>query len=256
MSGKGLHTGKVVKATFKPAGENTGYTIRRVDLEGAPEVPAVADYVKFVDRASCVEKDGVCVYTLEHAMAALYGCGVDNCLIELDGEELPILDGSARPFVEAIEAAGLEEQSAARRYFTVKEPMEFTSEDGMTKLTVLPDTDYNVNVVVAYDSPYLQMQYASYSEKTSDFAKEIAPCRTFVFLREVEPLLQAGLIKGGDLDNAIVIVDREIAQEEADRLACLFGYGHVEVRQGVLNNLSLHLLKKKKTKLKTLKKLL
>ena len=129
MSGKGLHTGKVVKATFKPAGENTGYTIRRVDLEGAPEVPAVADYVKFVDRASCVEKDGVCVYTLEHAMAALYGCGVDNCLIELDGEELPILDGSARPFVEAIEAAGLEEQSAARRYFTVKEPMEFTSQN-------------------------------------------------------------------------------------------------------------------------------
>ena len=240
LSGKGLHTGKVVKATFKPAGENTGYTIRRVDLEGAPEVPAVADYVKFVDRASCVEKDGVCVYTLEHAMAALYGCGVDNCLIELDGEELPILDGSARPFVEAIEAAGLEEQSAARRYFTVKEPMEFTSEDGMTKLTVLPDTDYNVNVVVAYDSPYLQMQYASYSEKTSDFAKEIAPCRTFVFLREVEPLFHAGLIKGGDLDNAIVIVDREIAQEEADRLACLFGYGHVEVRQGVLNNLSLY----------------
>ena len=240
MSGKGLHTGKVVTATFKPAGENTGYMIRRMDLEGTPEVAAVADYVKFVDRASCIEKDGVCVYTLEHAMAALYGCGVDNCLIELDGEELPILDGSARPFVEAIEAAGLEKQSAARRYFTVKEPMEFASEDGMTKLTILPDTDYNVNVVVAYDSPYLQMQYASYSEKATDFGKEIAPCRTFVFLREVEPLLQAGLIKGGDLDNAIVIVDREISQEEADRLARLFGYEHIAVRQGVLNNLSLY----------------
>ena len=240
LSGKGLHTGKMVKATFKPAGENTGYIIRRMDLEGKPEVPAVADYVKFVDRASCIEKDGVCVYTLEHAMAALYGCGVDNCVIELDGEELPILDGSARPFVEAIGTAGLEEQTADRRYFTVKEPMEFASEDGATKLTLLPDTEYNVNVVVAYDSPYLQMQYAAYSERTTDFAKEIAPCRTFVFLREVEPLLQAGLIKGGDLDNAIVIVDREIAQEEADRLAKLFGYEHVAVRQGVLNNLSLY----------------
>ena len=219
LNGKGLHTGKQVTATFKPAEENFGYRIRRMDLEGSPEIPALAEYVKLMDRASCLEKDGVCVFTMEHAMAALYGCGIDNCLIELSGEEFPILDGSAKYYVEEIEKVGFEEQKADRRYFTVKEQMEFCSEDGQTKITLLPDTDYNINLVVAYDSPYLQMQYATYSEKVTDFAKEIAPCRTFVFLRELEMLLQHNLIKGGDLDNAIVIVDREISQEEVNRLA-------------------------------------
>ena len=183
LNGKGLHTGKQVTATFKPAEENFGYRIRRMDLEGSPEIPALAEYVKLMDRASCLEKDGVCVFTMEHAMAALYGCGIDNCLIELSGEEFPILDGSAKYYVEEIEKVGFEEQKADRRYFTVKEQMEFCSEDGQTKITLLPDTDYNINLVVAYDSPYLQMQYATYSEKVTDFAKEIAPCRTFVFLR-------------------------------------------------------------------------
>ena len=187
-----------------------------MDLEGTPEIPALAEYVKLMDRASCLEKDGVCVFTMEHAMAALYGCGIDNCLIELSGEEFPILDGSAKYYVEEIEkVVGLEEQNAERRYFTVKEQMEFCSEDGLTKITLLPDSEYNVNLVVAYDSPYLQMQYATYSDKTTDFAKEIAPCRTFVFLREVEMLLQHNLIKGGDLENAIVIVDREIVTERS-----------------------------------------
>lgn len=222
LNGKGLHTGKQVTATFKPAEENFGYRIRRMDLEGSPEIPALAEYVKLMDRASCLEKDGVCVFTMEHAMAALYGSGIDNCLIELSGEEFPILDGSAKYYVEEIEKVGFEEQKADRRYFTVKEQMEFCSEDGQTKITLLPDTDYNINLVVAYDSPYLQMQYATYSEKVTDFAKEIAPCRTFVFLRELEMLLQHNLIKGGDLDNAIVIVDREISQEEVNRLAKLF----------------------------------
>ena len=240
LSGKGLHTGKMVTATFKPAVENSGYIIRRVDLDGMPEIPALADYVKFMDRASCLEKDGVNVYTMEHAMAALYGCGVDNCVIELNGEELPILDGSARLFVEAIERVGLEEQCAERRYFTVKEPIHFASEDGMSKLTLLPDVDYNVNVLVAYNSPYLPMQYATFTENTGNFTREIAPCRTFVFLREVEQLLKAGLIKGGDIDNAIVIVDKEISKEEVDRISQLFGYENLEVHQGVLNNLSLH----------------
>ena len=240
LSGKGLHTGKTVTATFKPAEENFGYKIHRVDLEGTPEIPALAEYIKLMDRASCLEKDGVCVFTMEHAMAALYGCGIDNCLIELNGEEFPILDGSAKYFVEAIENVGIEEQAAERKYFVVKEQMEYCSEDGQTKLTLLPDTDYNVNLVVAYDSPYLQMQYASYSSKTTDFAKEIAPCRTFVFLRELEMLLQHNLIKGGDLDNAIVIVDREISQVEVDRLAKLFNYDSIEVKQGVLNNLTLY----------------
>ena len=161
LNGKGLHTGKQVTATFKPAEENFGYRIRRMDLEGSPEIPALAEYVKLMDRASCLEKDGVCVFTMEHAMAALYGSGIDNCLIELSGEEFPILDGSAKYYVEEIEKVGFEEQKADRRYFTVKEQMEFCSEDGQTKITLLPDTDYNINLVVAYDSPYLQMQYAT-----------------------------------------------------------------------------------------------
>ena len=133
LNGKGLHTGKHVTATFKPAEENFGYRIRRMDLEGTPEIPALAEYVKLMDRASCLEKDGVCVFTMEHAMAALYGCGIDNCLIELSGEEFPILDGSAKYYVEEIEKVGLEEQNAERRYFTVKEQMEFCSEDGLTR---------------------------------------------------------------------------------------------------------------------------
>lgn len=240
LSGKGLHTGKQVSVTFRPAKENFGYRIHRVDLEGTPEIPALAAYVKFVERASCLEKDGVRVYTLEHAMAALYGSGIDNCLIELNGEEFPILDGSAKLYTDGIAKVGVEEQASDRKYFIVKEQMEFESEDGMTKITLLPDNAYNVNVVVAYDSPYLQMQYASYSENKVDFAKDFAPCRTFVFLREIEMLLQHNLIKGGDLENAIVIVDREISQEEIDRLARLFHYDSINIKQGILNNQTLY----------------
>ncbi|WP_294143137.1 bifunctional UDP-3-O-[3-hydroxymyristoyl] N-acetylglucosamine deacetylase/3-hydroxyacyl-ACP dehydratase [uncultured Sanguibacteroides sp.] len=240
LSGKGLHTGKHVTVTFKPAMENFGYKIHRIDLDGTPEIPALAEYVKFVDRASCLEKDGVHIYTMEHAIAALYGSGIDNCLIELNGEEFPILDGSSKLYTDEIAKIGLEEQAADRKYFVVKEQMEYVSEDGLTKLTLLPDKDYNVNLVVAYDSPYLKMQYATYSENNVDFAKDFAPCRTFVFLREIEMLLQHNLIKGGDLDNAIVIVDRKISQEEVDRLAKLFNYDSIEVKEGILNNLTLY----------------
>lgn len=240
LSGKALHTGKEVNVTFKPAAENSGYRIIRTDLDGKPEIPALAQYVQFVDRSNCLEKEGVRVYTSEHALAALYGCGIDNCTIELNGEEFPILDGSSRPFVKAFEEAGLEEQNAGRRYFVVREPMEYVSEDGQTRLTLLPDTQYNVNVVVAYDSPYLSMQYATYQEGTTDFANDIAPCRTFVFLREIEYLYKQNLIKGGDLENAIVIVDREIAQNEVDRLAEMFSHKTMEVKQGILNNLELY----------------
>lgn len=240
LKGKGLHTGKEVCVTFKPAEENTGCNIVRTDIDGKPLIPARAEYVKFVDRSSCLEKDGVKIYTLEHAMAALYGCGIDNCLIEMDGEEFPILDGSAKFYVEAIGKVGSLEQQEDRNYFVVKEPMEYFCEETNTKITLLPDEDYNINLVVAYDSPYLPMQYATFSAATTDFAKEIAPCRTFVFLREVEMLLANNLIKGGDLENAIVIVDREVSQQETDRLAKQFGYDHIEVKQGVLNNLTLH----------------
>lgn len=240
LRGKGLHTGKEVCVTFKPAEENYGYNIVRTDIEEKPAIPALAEYVQFVDRSSCLEKDGVKVFTMEHAMAALYGCGVDNCLIELDGEEFPILDGSSRYYVEAIEKIGKKEQDGERRFFTVKEKMEFECGNTKTKITLLPDNEYTINTIVAYDSPYLSMQYASYSADTTDFAKEIAPCRTFVFLREIEMLLANNLIKGGDLQNAIVIVDREISQDEVDRLAKLFGYENIQVKQGVLNNLELY----------------
>ena len=206
LKGKGLHTGKEVCATFKPAAENTGYKIVRVDLDEKTEIPALAKYIELVDRASCLQKDGAKVYTLEHAMAALYGCGIDNCVIELSGEEFPILDGSARYYVEEIQKVGIEEQQAERRYFSVKKKMEFYCEASDTRITLLPDDTYSINTMVAYDSPYLAMQFASYSEASTDFAKEIAPCRTFVFLREVEMLLANNLIKGGDLSNAIVIV--------------------------------------------------
>lgn len=240
LKGKGLHTGKEVCVTFKPVEENSGYRIVRTDMEGTPVIPAIADYVQFVERCSCLEKDGVRIYTMEHAMAALYGCGVDNCLIEMDGEEFPILDGSSRFYAEAILKVGLLEQDADRRYFDVKEKIEFCSEDGTTKITLLPDTDYTINTIVAYDSPLLSMQYAAFSTATDDFATDIAPCRTFVFLREVEMLLANNLIKGGDLDNAIVIADKEISQQEVDRLAKLFGYKDIEVKGGILNNLTLH----------------
>ncbi len=240
LQGKGLHTGKEVCAVFKPALENTGYRIVRTDLEDKPVVPALAAYVKFADRASCLEKDGVKIFTMEHAMAALYGCGVDNCLIEINGEEFPILDGSARYYVEAIERTGLVEQESERRYFQVKEKMEYVCEETQTRLTLLPDEDYNVNLVVAYDSPYLSMQYATYSLAGTDFAKEIAPCRTFVFLREVEALFAQNLIKGGDLQNAIVIADRKTSAEEVSRLSKLFNCENVEVKEGILNNLELY----------------
>jgi len=240
LKGKGLHTGKEVCATFKPAEENTGYVIVRTDLEEKTEIPAVARYVEFVDRASCLEKDGARVYTLEHAMAALYGCGIDNCRIELDGEEFPILDGSSRFYVEEIGKAGILEQQAERRFFTVKKKMEFYCEATDTRITLLPDDGYHINTQVAYDSPYLSMQFASYAEGQTDFAKEIAPCRTFVFMREVENLLANNLIKGGDLSNAIVIVDRKMEQADIDRLAKLFGYENMQVKEGILNNLELH----------------
>ena len=240
LKGKGLHTGKEVCATFKPAAENTGYKIVRVDLDEKTEIPALAKYIELVDRASCLQKDGAKVYTLEHAMAALYGCGIDNCVIELSGEEFPILDGSARYYVEEIQKVGIEEQQAERRYFSVKKKMEFYCEASDTRITLLPDDTYSINTMVAYDSPYLAMQFASYSEASTDFAKEIAPCRTFVFLREVEMLLANNLIKGGDLSNAIVIVDRKMDQPEIDRLAKLFGYGNIQIKEGVLNNLELY----------------
>ncbi len=240
LQGKGLHTGKEVIAVFKPALENSGYVVVRTDLEGAPAIPATAAFARFADRSNCLEKEGAKVFTAEHALAALYGCGVDNCTIELNGEEFPILDGSARLYVEAIRKAGVQEQEAERRYFEVAEKLEYACPETGTRITLLPDNGYSVNVMVGYDSPYLKMQYANFTEGETDFVAEIAPCRTFVFLREVEHLYSNNLIKGGDLENAIVIVDREIPEQEVARLQKIFGYEDIQIHQGVLNNLNLY----------------
>lgn len=240
LQGKGLHSGKEVSVTFKPAAENTGYNIIRTDLEDRPVIPAIAQHVKFVDRASCLEKDGVKIFTMEHGMAALYGMGIDNCQIEINGEEFPILDGSSLPYVKAIQNVGLQEQAENRRVFKVERKMEFVCPETQTKITLLPDEKYNINLLVAYDSPYLAMQYATYAEGETSFAEDIAPCRTFVFLREVEYLLANNLIKGGDLDNAIVIVDHKVTEDEIKRLGQQFGYENIQMKEGVLNNLDLY----------------
>jgi len=239
LSGKGLHFGKEATVVFKPAKADTGYVIVRVDLDGNPEIKVLSDNVQLAERASCLEKDGIQVYTLEHAISALYGCGIDNCVIELNCEEFPILDGSSKSYVNEINRVGIESLDAERQYFEVKEKIEYYNKEANTRITLLPDDKFSITSIVSYDSPYLSMQYASFSEGEDDYATEIAPSRTFVFLREVEMLLDNNLIKGGDLDNAIVIVDREISKEEAIRLGEKFGYKNIEIHKGVLNNLKL-----------------
>ena len=239
MKGKGLHSGKEACVTFKPAPEDTGYVIVRTDIEGNPSIPVLATYAKDFDRASCLEKDGVRIFTMEHAIAALYGCNIDNCIMEIDSEEFPILDGSSRLYAEQIDKVGTIEQEKDRDFFVVKEKIEYTNPETGSKITILPDSEFNINTLISYDSPYLAMQYASYSASEGNFIRDIAPCRTFVFLREVEQLLNANLIKGGDLDNAIVIVDREINDSEVNRLEKLFGYEGLEVKQGILSNIEL-----------------
>ena len=239
LKGKGLHSGKEACVTFKPAPEDTGYVIVRTDIEGNPSIPVLATYAKDFDRASCLEKDGVRIFTMEHAIAALYGCNIDNCIMEIDSEEFPILDGSSRLYAEQIDKVGTIEQEKDRDFFVVKEKIEYTNPETGSKITILPDSEFNINTLISYDSPYLAMQYASYSASEGNFIRDIAPCRTFVFLREVEQLLNANLIKGGDLDNAIVIVDREINDSEVNRLEKLFGYEGLEVKQGILSNIEL-----------------
>ncbi len=236
LKGKGLHTGKPVCVTFKAAEPDTGYVFVRKDMENNPVVPALALFVRFVDRSSCLEKDGVRIYTMEHALAALYGCGIDNCIIELDAEEMPILDGSARIYVEEILKSGIVEQDKDRNFFVVKEKIEVKNGESETSICILPDDGYDIDVIVDYGSPYLSMQYASYREGQTDFVKEVCNARTFVFLREVEPLLDSGLIKGGDLENAIVIVDEEISEEKIRELKMKFDYKDLEVHTGILNN--------------------
>jgi UDP-3-O-[3-hydroxymyristoyl] N-acetylglucosamine deacetylase/3-hydroxyacyl-[acyl-carrier-protein] dehydratase len=240
LKGTGLHTGVEVNFTLMPAPVNHGYKFKRIDLEGQPVIEALADNVAFTQRGTVLQKGEAKVSTIEHCLSALTAMKIDNCLIEVDGPEAPILDGSAKFFVEAIKTAGIEEQDEERQYFVVKEKMVFEDKSLGIKIVALPDDEFSADVKISFDkSLLLSNQYATL-DNLDDFEEEIAACRTFVFLHELEPLLKNNLIKGGDLDNAIIIIDKEISQEELDKLADLFNKPRVEVQPtGILNNLEL-----------------
>ncbi len=236
LKGKGLHTGLEIEAKFLPAPENHGYKFQRIDLPDQPVVDALAEYVVETERGTVLAKGDVRVSTVEHALAALYAAGVDNCLIKVNAPELPILDGSAIAFSEAIDSVGLVEQSTDKNFYVVKRKIEVRDEKTGAHLTVLPDSDFSIDVMVSYESPVLTNQYARL-ENVASFRSDIAASRTFVFVREVEPLLHANLIKGGDLDNAIVIYDKKLPQEKLDHIADLMGAPHKDAGElGYLNN--------------------
>jgi len=240
IEGKGLHTGVDVTMNFLPAPINHGFKFKRVDLENQPIIAANVDLVIDTSRGTLLENDGARIGTIEHTLAALIGMNLDNVLIEVNNEEAPIIDGSSRYFVEAIEKAGIVEQDAEREYFEVKEKIHIKDEKSGAEIIALPDDDYRINVMISFKSRVLNNQYAT-MDSISQFKDEIAKCRTFVFLHELEFLLNHNLIKGGDLDSAIVIIDKEVDQKELDRLADLFNHDRVEVKpQGILNNLELY----------------
>lgn len=220
LQGKGLHTGLEIHITFFPAPEYTGYVIRRTDLEGKPEIPALAELVSNTNRGTVLSKGDVSVSTVEHAMAALYASEIDNCIIEVDAPEFPILDGSSKFYIEQIQRVGLVEQDARREYYVVKKRLEFALPDGNSKLILLPDETFGLDVQINFNSSVLPNQSARI-DSLSEFATEIASARTFVFVREIKGLLEAGLIKGGDLDNALVIYDEKMPQTEFDSLRAL-----------------------------------
>jgi UDP-3-O-[3-hydroxymyristoyl] N-acetylglucosamine deacetylase / 3-hydroxyacyl-[acyl-carrier-protein] dehydratase len=240
IEGKGLHTGVDVTMNFLPAPVNHGFKFKRVDLENEPVINADVDLVIDTSRGTLLGINGARIGTIEHALAALTGMDLDNVLIEVNNEEAPIMDGSSRYFVEAIEKAGVVEQDANRDYFEIKEKIEIYDEVSGSHIIALPDDDYRLNVMISFKSRVLNNQFANL-ETIHGFREEIANCRTFVFLHELEFLLKNNLIKGGDLNNAIVIIDKEVAQDELDRLADLFNHDYVEVKpQGILNNLELY----------------
>ena len=236
LNGKGLHTGMNLTVTFNPAPDNHGYKIQRIDVEGQPILDAVAENVVDTTRGTVIEKNGVRVSTIEHAMAALYASGIDNCLIQVNGPEFPILDGSAKYYIENIQRIGIQEQTAVKDYYIIKSKIEFRDEKTGSSIIVLPDDSFSINALISYESSILSNQYATL-EDMKKFDTEVAAARTFVFVREIEPLLNAGLIKGGDLDNAIVIYEREMSQEKYDKLADVMGVPHKDAKQlGYINN--------------------
>ena len=240
ISGKGLHTGLQVDLTFKPAPENFGYKFQRVDLDNKPYIHANADFVNETSRGTVIDENGARVGTIEHVMAALYGLEIDNVLMEINGPEAPILDGSSKFVVKALKESGIVEQGADKNYYVIKEKIVFTDDKKGIEIIAYPDEKFSANVLIDYNSKVLGHQYASLS-KISDFEEQIAPCRPFVFFHELEFLLKNNLIKGGDLENAIVILENEVPQEELDRIADIFNKPRIERRpEGVLNNLDVY----------------
>ncbi|MDX2195862.1 MAG: bifunctional UDP-3-O-[3-hydroxymyristoyl] N-acetylglucosamine deacetylase/3-hydroxyacyl-ACP dehydratase [Cytophagales bacterium] len=239
ISGVGLHTGADCNMTFVPKEINYGIKFQRTDLDGQPIVDADVDYVVDLSRGTTIEHNGARINTVEHTLAALSGLEIDNVLIQLDGPEPPIMDGSSRYFVDALLEAGPEEQNALRNYFVVPENITYTDPSRNVEIAALPLDDYRVTVMIDYNSPVLGSQHASITD-IKKFSKDIASCRTFCFLHELEMLKSQNLIKGGDLNNAIVIVDRVVKDEELETLAKLFNKQKVEVKkEGILNNIEL-----------------
>lgn len=240
LDGVGLHTGNLVKLTFKPAPEDTGFIFVRSDLNPPVEIPADIQYVNNTDRGTNLVKDGAKIQTSEHVLAALVGMGVDNCYIELDAAESPIMDGSSKFFVEAIESVGVETQSKLRYEYVVTELISYKDEESGSEITLIPSDEYQVTTMVDFETKVLGTQNASL-DTISEFKENIAPSRTFSFLHELETLLENGLIKGGDLNNAIVYVDKPLSESNMVRLKEAFGKDKIAVKpNGILDNLSLH----------------
>lgn len=225
LCGKGLHTGLNLTVTFNPAPENSGYKIQRIDLEGQPIIDAIAENVVDTQRGTVLGKGNVRISTVEHGLSALYALGIDNCLMQVNGPEFPILDGSAVTYVKKINEIGIEEQNAPKDYYIIRNKIEVKDAESGSCITLLPDEQFSLTVMCSFDSKYVNSQFATL-DNIELFAKEIAPARTFVFVRDIEPLVEANLIKGGDMDNAIVIYERQTSQESLDRLADLMNVPH------------------------------
>ena len=225
LCGKGLHTGLSLTVTFNPAPENHGYKIQRIDLDGMPVIDAIAENVVDTQRGTVLGKGDIRVSTIEHGMAALYALGINNCLIQVNGPEFHILDGSAIKYIEKIKEIGIDEQNAPKDYYIIRKKIEVKDEATGSSIIILPDEEFSLTAMCSFNSKFINSQFASL-DNVANFATEIAPARTFVFVRDIEPLLKANLIKGGDLDNAIVIYEKQISQEQLDQLADMLKVEH------------------------------
>lgn len=222
LSGKGLHTGVVTQVTIAPAPQNSGIKFIRVDLENQPEVPALAEFVVETSRSTVIGKGDVRISTIEHLLAAIWGSGIDNVVIEINGPEVPILDGSSKLWIEAIQEVGTEEQEALCRYFEIPQKVEYKIEERGVEIVAFPDSALSMNVNVDFNSKVVGLQYANLNSR-KEFGQEISTCRTFVFLHEIMPLIEANLIKGGDIDNAVIVVENELSEAETAKIVELFG---------------------------------